>query len=58
MPYIHYLAWCGYQVIEDGAAEVLPDYGSSAFWQREVVELTDQIVRIQEAENPFGHLYG
>lgn len=55
MRYIHFLAWCGYQVVEDGSTQVLPDYGSSFFWQNETAELGDQLERIREARNPFDY---
>lgn len=53
MRYIHYLAWCGYQVVEDGRTLVVADYGSHQFWETEIGELEDQMVRIEEAKNPF-----
>ncbi len=53
MRYIHYLAWCGYQVVEDGKTLVVPDFGSYTFWQNETTELEDQIDRIRKAVNPF-----
>lgn len=56
MRYIHYLAWCGYQVVEDGKTLVLPEFGSFSFWQNETVELQDQIERIKNAVNPFDHI--
>ncbi len=56
MRYIHYLAWCGYQVVEDGHTAVLPDYGTSSFWQNETTELADQLERVHTAKNPFGYL--
>ncbi|HKJ65859.1 MAG TPA: serine/threonine protein kinase [Desulfopila sp.] len=56
MRYIHYLAWCGYQVVEDGHTEVLPDYGTSSFWQNETAELADQLERIHTAKSPFGNV--
>ncbi len=56
MRYIHYLAWCGYQVVEDGATPASPDFGSIGFWRNEVKELADQLERIRTAVNPFGHL--
>lgn len=56
MRYIHYLAWCGYQVVEDGETRVLPDFGSYAFWDNERVELADQLERIRNSSNPFDHL--
>jgi Ser/Thr protein kinase RdoA (MazF antagonist) len=56
MRYIHYLAWCGYQVVEDGKTEVLPDFGSFQFWCNEITEMRDQLERIATAVNPFAHL--
>jgi len=56
MRYIHYLAWCGYQVVEDGATRVLPDFGTYAFWETERAELADQLERIRNSRNPFAHL--
>ncbi len=53
MRYIHYLAWCGYQVVEDGKTLVVPDYGSVTFWQNETRELQDQSERIRSSVNPF-----
>lgn len=53
MRYIHYLAWCGYQVVEDGRTLIISDYGSLPFWQQEIGELEDQIERISKVKNPF-----
>ncbi len=53
MRYIHYLAWCGYQVVEDGRTLIISDFGSLSFWQQEIGELEDQIERILKAKNPF-----
>ena len=53
MRYIHYLAWCGYQVVEDGETRVIPDFGSQAFWANELRELHDQLERIHATGNPF-----
>ncbi len=53
MRYIHYLAWCGYQVVEDGRTMIISDFGSQPFWQREIAELEDQIERIRDTRNPF-----
>ncbi|MDJ0624549.1 MAG: serine/threonine protein kinase [Desulfocapsaceae bacterium] len=55
MRYVHYLAWCGYQVVEDGETRVIPDFGSYAFWNNEIRELHDQLERIHTSENPFAH---
>jgi len=48
MRYIHYLAWCGHQVVEDGVTEVIPNFTSYSFWQTETGELADQLERIRE----------
>lgn len=56
MRYIHYLAWCGYQVVEDGETRVLPDFGTYSFWDNEIAELNDQLERIQKSDNPYAHL--
>lgn len=56
MRYIHYLAWCGYQVVEDGETRVIPDYGSTTFWGNEIRELNDQLDRIETSKNPFSHI--
>lgn len=56
MRYIHYLAWCGYQVVEDGRTLALPEFGSAGFWENEIKELQDQLLRISEAKNPFDFL--
>lgn len=48
MRYIHYLAWCGHQVVEDGSTQVIPHFGSFSFWQTEIGELRDQLERIRE----------
>jgi len=48
MRYIHYIAWCAHQVAEDGFSHVAPDFGSEAYWIREINDLTDQLVRIRE----------
>ncbi|MEE4241162.1 MAG: serine/threonine protein kinase [Desulfopila sp.] len=56
MRYIHYLAWCGYQVVEDGRTQASPDFGSVGFWRNEAKELADQLERIRTAKNPFGYL--
>lgn len=48
MRYLHFLAWCAYQVVEDGCTHVVPDFQSYSFWRTETEELADQIERIRE----------
>ncbi len=48
MRYIHYMAWCAYQVLEDGDVKILDQFGSRAYWQQEIADLEDVISRIDE----------
>lgn len=47
MRYIHYITWCAHQVAEDGASRLAPDFGSHAYWQREIRDLREQLQRIR-----------
>jgi len=49
MRYIHYMAWCAHQVAEDGLSRVVADFGSRAYWQRELRDLAEQLERIRSA---------
>ncbi len=56
MRFIHYTAWCAYQVNADGFAAVVPDFGTRSYWQKEIQDLLDQIQVIKESQqdvNPF-----
>ncbi len=46
MRFIHYMAWCAHQVLEDGASLVMPDFGTREYWQREIDDLGDQVQRL------------
>jgi len=48
MRIIYFLAWCSRQVNDFKFRSDYPDWGSDAFWQREVVDLTSQLEVIQE----------
>lgn len=50
MRFIHYTAWCAHQVIEDGFSHVAPDFGSFDYWNREINDLNDQLLRIRSDE--------
>ncbi|MCF6291198.1 MAG: serine/threonine protein kinase [Desulfobacterales bacterium] len=52
MRYIHYIAWCAHQVVEDGVSRVAPDFGSRHYWQRELLDISDQLERIRSATPP------
>lgn len=49
MRFIHYTAWCAYQVAEEGLSRVSPDFGTRDYWQREINDLADQLERIRSA---------
>ena len=53
MRFIHYTAWCAYQVIHDGKTAVVPDFGSRHYWQTEIQDLKDQLQRIRDYRPSF-----
>jgi len=53
MRFIHYMAWCAHQFMEDGHSVVMPDFGSRSYWQRELNDLEDQLERIGKAPQSF-----
>ncbi len=55
MRYIHYMAWCAYQVAEEGLSRVAPDFGAREYWQRELRDLADQLERIRTTPEPRGN---
>ncbi|MDF1614074.1 serine/threonine protein kinase [Desulfurivibrio dismutans] len=55
MRYIHYMAWCAYQVAEEGLSRVAPDFGTRDYWQRELRDLAEQLARIKAAPEPQGN---
>jgi Ser/Thr protein kinase RdoA (MazF antagonist) len=54
MRFIHYSAWCARQVAEDGSSQVIPDFGTPHYWQREIKDLSDQLARIRDRATPAG----
>jgi len=48
MRYIHYSAWCAHQATDGGLDRLEPDWGTHAYWQREIKDLNEQIARIRE----------
>lgn len=46
MRYIHYAAWCAYQFAAEGKTRVDENFGSRQYWQTELDDLGDQLVRI------------
>jgi Ser/Thr protein kinase RdoA (MazF antagonist) len=56
MRYIHYIAWCAHQFIEDGESRVAPNFGSREYWQQEMGDLADQLQRIRNAPQKTGNM--
>lgn len=54
MRYLHYITWCAHQVAEDGLSRLAPDFGSPAYWQREIRDLDDQLRRIRDNDSGLG----
>jgi Ser/Thr protein kinase RdoA (MazF antagonist) len=48
MRFIHYTAWCAWQVAEEGLSRVAPDFGTREYLQREINDLEEQRQRIRE----------
>jgi len=46
MRMVHFLAWCGRQRGDRGFGQTFPDWGSKAFWIRELESLRDQVDRL------------
>ncbi|MGV1101000.1 serine/threonine protein kinase [Thiovibrio sp. JS02] len=55
MRFIHYTAWCAFQVAEEGLSRVVADFGSREYWQRELNDLADQLEKIRTAPEPQGN---
>lgn len=53
MRFIHYMAWCGHQVIEDGTSVVMPGFGTREYWQQELADFSDQLQRIREQPGSY-----
>ena len=56
MRFIHYMAWCAYQVEGDGVTRAIDGFGSREYWQQEIADLLDQRARIAEPVEPSGNL--
>jgi Ser/Thr protein kinase RdoA (MazF antagonist) len=56
MRYIHYMAWCIHQVVEDGETRVMDNFGTSDYWVREIEDLQDQLTRIRKPRKPMGNV--
>ncbi len=56
MRFVHYMAWCVHQVAADGQTRVLDDFGTEAYWQKEIADLHDQLERIRDGYVPSGNV--
>ncbi|MDP3479369.1 MAG: serine/threonine protein kinase [Desulfoprunum sp.] len=54
--YIHYMAWCARQAQEDGDTRAIDGFGSREYWQKEIGDLKDQLLRIRQAPSTFGNM--
>lgn len=48
MRFVHYMAWCGFQVEADGMTRVMEDFGTEGYWIKELGDLEDQLERIRD----------
>ena len=48
MRFIHYISWCGWQLVEDGATRIDDSFGSYEYWQKEIADLQDQLYTIRK----------
>ena len=49
MRFIHFTAWCARQAADGGFARLAPDWGTTAYWRREIHELRKQEQEILDA---------
>ena len=57
MRYIHYTVWCAHQVAEDVLSRIAPDFGSHAYWQKEINDLAEQLERIRSCPPQVGNFF-
>ncbi len=57
MRFLHYMAWCAHQVIEDGSSQVMPNFGTREYWLGELADLADQLQRIREQPENYLPLF-
>lgn len=57
MRFIHYMAWCACQVEEDGGTRAIDGFGSREYWQNEIGDLEDQLMRIKKESSERNSLF-
>jgi len=56
MRFLHYIAWLTHQYIADGTTPILPEFGSSDYWETEIADLEDQLKRIRKKDSELGNM--
>lgn len=54
--YIHYMAWCAHQAQEDGGTRAIDGFGSREYWENEINDLRDQLIRIRQSPDSYGNM--
>lgn len=57
MRFLHYIAWLTHQYIADGAAPIVPDFGSTEYWETEFADLADQLERIRKDDKGLSNMF-
>lgn len=57
MRFLHYIAWLAHQYSADGTAPLVPEFGTTEYWEREIADLWDQLSRIRKKEGDIGNLF-
>ncbi len=56
MRYVHYMAWCIHQVVEDGETRVMDNFGTPEYWLQEINDLRDQLITIRKPGRQMGNV--
>ncbi len=56
MRFLHYIAWLTHQYVADGAAPIVPGFGSAEYWKTEIADLQDQLKRIRKTDKALGNM--
>ena len=56
MRFLHYIAWLTHQYNADGAAPIIPGFGSTEYWETEIADLEDQLKRIRKNDGELGNM--
>ncbi len=56
MRFLHYISWLTHQYIADGSAPIVPEFGSTQYWETEIADLADQLERIRKGGEALGNM--